>query len=161
MAHPDLAVVTGAFSYTGGYIARRLLDEGVRVRTLTLDPGLQHPLSGRMQAAPVDFSDPDALRQAMRGASVLYNTYWMRFERDRTTFSHAVENSRTLLEAAARGVRGTGCLRRNHGITGCCLCRVCAVAAVDARCALSCSGVRLSPTVRLCEEELSLRLRLR
>ena len=32
MPHPDLAVVTGAFSYTGRYVARRLLDQGVRVR---------------------------------------------------------------------------------------------------------------------------------
>ena len=102
MAHPDLAVVTGAFSYTGGYIARRLLDEGVRVRTLTRDPGLQHPLSGRVQAAPMDFSNPEGLRRAMRGASILYNTYWVRFERGQTTFDRAVENSRTLFEAAAR-----------------------------------------------------------
>ena len=32
MTHPDLAVVTGAFSYTGSYVARRLLDQGVRIR---------------------------------------------------------------------------------------------------------------------------------
>ena len=96
------AVVTGAFSYTGGYIARRLLAEGVRVTTLTRDPGLQHPLSARVQAVPMDFSDPGGLRRAMRGASVLYNTYWIRFERGSTTFDRAVENSRTLFEAAAR-----------------------------------------------------------
>ena len=35
MTHPDLAVVTGAFSYTGRHVARRLIDQGVRVRTLT------------------------------------------------------------------------------------------------------------------------------
>ena len=35
MPHPDQAVVTGAFSYTGRYVARRLLEEGVGVRTLT------------------------------------------------------------------------------------------------------------------------------
>ena len=27
MPHPDLAVVTGAFSYTGRYVTRRLLDQ--------------------------------------------------------------------------------------------------------------------------------------
>ena len=36
MPHPNLAVVTGAFSYTGRYVTRRLLDQGVRARTLTL-----------------------------------------------------------------------------------------------------------------------------
>ena len=33
MLHPEQAVVTGAFSYTGRYVARRLLKQGVRVRT--------------------------------------------------------------------------------------------------------------------------------
>ena len=36
--HPDLAVVTGAFGYTGRYVTRRLLDQGVRVRILTRSP---------------------------------------------------------------------------------------------------------------------------
>ena len=37
LTHPDSAVVTGAFSYTGRYVARHLIDRGVRVRTLTRD----------------------------------------------------------------------------------------------------------------------------
>ena len=37
----------------------------------------------------------------MQGAGVLYNTYWVRFERGRTTFDRAVENSNALFEAAA------------------------------------------------------------
>lgn len=35
-----------------------------------------------------------------KGASVLYNTYWIRFVRKATTFGHAIENTRTLLQAA-------------------------------------------------------------
>ena len=38
----------------------------------------------------------------MRGAGVLYNTYWVRFGRGRTTFNQAVENSKALFEAAAK-----------------------------------------------------------
>ena len=38
MPDPDLAIVTGACSYTGRYVARRLLDQGVRVGTLTCSP---------------------------------------------------------------------------------------------------------------------------
>ena len=38
----------------------------------------------------------------MQGADVLYNTYWVRFERGRTTFDRAVENSSVLFEAAAK-----------------------------------------------------------
>ena len=81
MPHPGFAVVTGAFSYTGGYVTRRLLDEGVRVRTLTrgLDP--QDRFGGQVEAAPLDFSDRDGLRRSMQGADVLYNTYWVRFGR--------------------------------------------------------------------------------
>ena len=102
MPHPDTAVVTGAFSYTGRYVSRRLLDEGVRVKTLTGHPDRRDPFGGRVEAAPLDFSDPDGLCRSMQGASVLYNTYWMRFERGHTTFDRAVENSSVLFEAAAK-----------------------------------------------------------
>ena len=36
----------------------------------------------------------------MRGAGILYNTYWVRYARGQTTFDRAVENTRTLSEAA-------------------------------------------------------------
>jgi NADH dehydrogenase len=42
----------------------------------------------------------------MRGADTLYNTYWIRYELGGTTFDQAVDNTRTLLEAAAQaGIR--------------------------------------------------------
>ena len=61
MPHPDLAVVTGAFSYTGRYAAQRLLDQGVRVRTLTRSPNAEDPFGSQVEVAPLDFSDPDGL----------------------------------------------------------------------------------------------------
>ena len=102
MPHPDTAVVTGAFSYTGRYVSQRLLDDGVRVKTLTGHPNRRDPFGGRVEAAPLDFSDPDGLYRSMQGAGILYNTYWVRFERGRTTFDRAVENSSVLFEAAAK-----------------------------------------------------------
>ena len=102
MPHPDTAIVTGAFSYTGRYVAVRLLAEGVSVRTLTNRPERDDPFEGQVPAAPLDFSDPDRLCRSMQGAGVLYNTYWVRFGRGRTTFDQAVENSKVLFEAAAR-----------------------------------------------------------
>ena len=102
MPHPDLAVVTGAFSYTGRYVTRRLLDQGVRVRTLTRSPDAEDPFGGRVEVAPLDFSDPDGLRRSMQGAGVFYNTYWVRYARGRVTFDLAVENTRTLFKAAER-----------------------------------------------------------
>ena len=100
MPHPDQAVVTGAFSYTGRYVAKRLLDQGIGVRTLTRNPQRQDPFGGTVLAYPLDFSDPDGLRRSMEGPGVLYNTYWIRFGRGRNTFEQAVENSRVLFEAA-------------------------------------------------------------
>ena len=100
MRHPDLAVVTGAFGYTGRYVARRLIDRGVRVRTLSRRLAGRNPLGGLVETVPLDFSDPDGLRRSMEGAGVLYNTYWIRYARGRMTFDHAVENTGTLFEAA-------------------------------------------------------------
>ena len=100
MTHPNRAVVTGAFSYTGGFIARRLLRSGVRVTTLTRHPDIQNAFDGEIKAAPLDFSDRAALSRSMKGAKVLYNTYWVRFERGETTFDGAVENSKLLFQAA-------------------------------------------------------------
>ena len=100
--HPDLAVVTGAFSYTGRYVTRRLLDQGVRVRTLTRSPDAEDPFGGRVEVAPLDFSDPDGLCRSMQGAGVFYNTYWVRYAHGRITFDLAVENTRMLFEAAKR-----------------------------------------------------------
>ena len=102
MPHPNLAVVTGAFSYTGRYVTRRLLDQGVRVRTLTRSPDAEDPFGGQVEVAPLDFSDPDGLRRSMLGAGVFYNTYWIRYAHGRITFDLAVENTRTLFEAAKR-----------------------------------------------------------
>ena len=100
MGHPDLAVVTGVFGYTGGYVARRLVDEGVRVRTLSRRPAGRNTLGALVETFPLDFSDPGGLRRSMEGAGVLYNTYWIRYARGKMTFDYAVENTRTLFEAA-------------------------------------------------------------
>jgi NADH dehydrogenase len=98
---PELDVVTGAFSYTGSFIAQRLLDEGVRVRTLTRRDDPASPLHGKVETAPLQFADRAALVASLRGARCLYNTYWVRFERGGTTFDRAVRNSALLFEAAA------------------------------------------------------------
>jgi NADH dehydrogenase len=95
-------LVTGAFSYSGSRIAELLIASGREVRTLTHHLDREHPLRGRVQAAPYRFDDPAALARSLEGISTLYNTYWVRFERGRTTFANAVANSRVLFEAARR-----------------------------------------------------------
>src|SRR5579863_8916269 len=96
----ELDVVTGAFGFTGQYIARRLLDSGRRVRTITGHPQRLHGLGNRVEVAPLDFRDRSGLVESLRGASVLYNTYWVRFTHGGATFDQAVANSRLLIEAA-------------------------------------------------------------
>jgi uncharacterized protein YbjT (DUF2867 family) len=99
-------VVTGAFSYTGKYITRRLLDRGEDVITLTNHPDRPDPFGGRVKAFPLDFAQAGSLADCMAGADVLVNTYWVRFDRGTNTQPAAVENTRTLLRAAqAAGVR--------------------------------------------------------
>lgn len=99
-------VVTGAFGYTGAAIARRLVARGRPVRTLTNHPDMDDPLARRIEIAALDFEDGEALQRALHGAEVLYNTYWVRFERGAQTFDGAVANSEKLFRAAAAaGVR--------------------------------------------------------
>lgn len=100
MTQSRLAVVTGAFSYTGRHIAEILLRSGVRVKTLTNRDPIRSPLSQSIEAATLDFSRRDLLVESMRGADVLYNTYWVRFDRGPTTFARAVENSKALFSCA-------------------------------------------------------------
>ena len=47
-------VVTGAFSYTGSYIARRLLESGRCVRTLSRVPDPEYALAPEVEFAPLD-----------------------------------------------------------------------------------------------------------
>ncbi len=96
----ELHVVTGAFGFSGKYIARRLLDAGHRVMTLTNSPLRSNPFGGRVQARPFNFDDPGGLVDSLRGASVLYNTYWVRFNRAGFRFSAAVDNTLRLFEGA-------------------------------------------------------------
>jgi uncharacterized protein YbjT (DUF2867 family) len=101
------AAVTGAFSYSGGVIAGRLLNAGYEVVTLSRGPAPPgHGLAGQVAVEPLQFADSEALVTALKGAEVLVNTYWIRFGRDGATFAGAVENSRVLFDAARRaGVR--------------------------------------------------------
>jgi|SRR5579862_404166 len=95
-------VLTGAFSYTGKYATRLLLDRGYRVRTLTYHPDRENPFGDRVEVFPYCFDDPERLSQILRGASVLINTYWVRFPRGESTFETAVQNTRTLITAAKK-----------------------------------------------------------
>jgi NADH dehydrogenase len=106
MTAQSKAVVTGAFGFTSRHVAERLLAEGQRVTTLTSHPDPSSPLAEEIDVEPYDFDDPEALESSLSGADTLYNSYWVRSPHQGTTFAEAVENSRTLIEAAEdAGVR--------------------------------------------------------
>ena len=99
-------VVTGAFGYTGKYIARLVLEAGDDVRTLTGHPDRPSPFSRPISVSPFNFDNPAALARTLEGADTLFNTCWIRFERGHVTYSTAVRNIRALIRAAAEaGVR--------------------------------------------------------
>ena len=92
--------VTGAFGYSGRNIAQRLLDAGREVVTLTNASSRRDPFGGRVRAFPLSFGQRDKLVDALRGVSVLYNTYWVRFNHQLFTFRQAVDNTNALFDAA-------------------------------------------------------------
>lgn len=96
-----LDAVTGAFSYSGRAISDALLNAGRHVRTLTGHPDRafgQSPIEIRS----LDFDDQIGLVESLVGVTTLYNTYWVRFAHNQIDHDLAVENSRTLFQAAKR-----------------------------------------------------------
>ena len=98
--------MTGAFGYSGRWIAKHLLANDRDVITLTNKKPASDPFGGRVTAFPLRFDDPAALAKSLEGTQVMYNTYWVRFNHKMFTHEEAVRNSGVLFDAAKRaGVR--------------------------------------------------------
>jgi len=94
--------VTGAFSYSGKYITRRLLERGEEIITLTGHPNRPDPFDGKVKTYPLDFGDEAGLIDSLQGVHTFYNTYWVRFDKGENTQPQAVENTRVLVKAAVK-----------------------------------------------------------
>lgn len=92
--------VTGAFGYSGQYIAARLLHNGHKVLTLTNSPQRQNAFGDAIKAFPFNFSQPAKLKDSLHGVEVLINTYWVRFDHRHFTHHEAVANTKVLFQAA-------------------------------------------------------------
>ncbi len=102
----EIHAVTGAFGYSGKYIATRLLEKGHDVITLTNSINRENPFEGKVKAFPYNFDNPSELVSSLKGVSVLYNNYWVRYNHKLFNHSDAVKNGITLLKAAKEaGVR--------------------------------------------------------
>ena len=99
--------VTGAYGFSGKYIARRLLDLGHEVITLTNSPHRANAFGESIKAFPYNFSRPHLLEKSLSGFDVLINTYWVRFDKPpHFTFAQALANAKVLFDAAKRaGIR--------------------------------------------------------
>ena len=94
--------VTGAFGYTGRYIAQRLLKRGVHIHALTNSVKRLNSLGEQVKVYPFNFDQPELLTNSLRGVKVLYNTYWVRFNHKLFTHEGAVANTKVLFESAKR-----------------------------------------------------------
>lgn len=94
--------VTGAFSYSGKYITKRLLERGEDVITLTNHSNRPDPFAGKVKAFPLNFNNEAELIASLRGVDVLVNTYWIRFDKGNNTQPKAVENTGKLVNAAVK-----------------------------------------------------------
>jgi NADH dehydrogenase len=95
-------VVTGAFGYTGKYITQRLLNKNIKVKTLTNSIHRKNEFGNKVSVSPFFFDEPEKLKAALEGTSVLYNTYWVRFNHKTFQHSEAVENTLKLFDAAKK-----------------------------------------------------------
>jgi NADH dehydrogenase len=98
----QIHVVTGALGFSGKYIAQRLVHEGHRVISLTNSPNTGSDTSSKIELRSFNFDDPDKLAESLKGTSVLYNTYWVRFNHKTFRHSDAIKNTLTLFKAAKR-----------------------------------------------------------
>jgi len=103
----SVQAVTGAFGYSGKYIARKLVSSGQPVITLTNSVNRENEFGGRVPAFPFNFDQPEKLVQSLAEVDTLYNTYWVRFDHRQFTQAEAVRNTLTLFDAAKRA-----CVRR-------------------------------------------------
>jgi NADH dehydrogenase len=96
----EVHVVTGAYGYAGKHIAKQLIRDGITVRTLTNRKPTSDPFDGEIEIHPLAFENQEKLTESLRGARVLYNTYWVRFNHKNFSHALAVENTKRLFEAA-------------------------------------------------------------
>ncbi len=105
MSDKNTYAVTGAFGYSGKYIAAKLLSQNKRVITLTNSINRPNPFGTKVKACKFNFDNQAELVKSLSEVKTLINTYWVRFNHKTFKHSEAVDNTLILFEAAkAAGV---------------------------------------------------------
>ena len=92
-------LITGAFSFSGRFIAEELLKTGEKVETLTGHPRPEFPYFNKITIKQFNFDNFDAMVENFRGVNTFYNSYWIRFPHGNTTWRDAIVNSKKLFRA--------------------------------------------------------------
>ncbi len=95
-------MVTGAFSYTGKYIAAQLLAREEKIKTLTGRSEKDNPFNEPVETFPYNFDEPDKLLKSLQDVDTLYCGYWIRFPYREMTYSRAVNNTKLLVDLARK-----------------------------------------------------------
>lgn len=94
--------VTGAFSYSGKFIAKMLLEKNEKVITLTNSTDRDNFFNNEIQKFPLNFNNLESIEKALSNAHTLYNTYWVRFNTKTITHKDAFNNTIKLFDAAKK-----------------------------------------------------------
>lgn len=95
-------LVTGATGFVGWHVARKLIEQGVRVRALARDPQRLRELPG-VEPAAGDLRDRASLDRAVEGCGVVYHVaadYRLWTREPEEMYRSNVDGTRSLLEAA-------------------------------------------------------------
>ncbi len=94
--------LTGAFSYSGRYIAKKLLSKGIKIRALTNHPKPELFPQHSIPVFPLQFKEEGPLIDFLKGTEVFINTYWIRYPHKEQTHEKAATNIQFLTQCAKR-----------------------------------------------------------
>ncbi len=92
-------LITGAFSFSGRYIAEALLETGETIETVTGHPKPDTPYYDKITIKKYSFDNFDLMVENFKGVDTFYNSYWIRFPHNGTTWRDAIINSYRLFKA--------------------------------------------------------------
>ena len=95
-------LITGAFSFSGRYIAEELIKLGEPVETMTGHPDKLNPYYKKIKVKSFLFNDFNAMVENFKGVETFYNSYWIRFPYKTMSWKQAIINCNILFKACKK-----------------------------------------------------------